>query len=138
MIETTIAEMKEGLYDFTEDSKCSNCGNCCSNFLPVSKKEVKKIQRYIKKHKVREQVRRYPTAKGTIDFMCPFRSENEKKCLIYPARPAICQDFQCDKPKKGIMANKAMYHGKIGVADMRATFFGGKPVLEEFFTPVQK
>ena len=30
--------------NFTVNDKCSNCGQCCSNLLPMSEKEVKNIK----------------------------------------------------------------------------------------------
>lgn len=119
------AEMEAGIYDFTIDGKCSGCGSCCSNLLPISSKEIKEIKRYIRKKGIKEQIRRYPTTEPIVDLTCPFRSEEEKKCLIYPVRPAICRDFQCDKPRKHIEADKALYHHKFAVVEMRETFFGG-------------
>lgn len=117
------ANMEAGVYDFTVDGKCSNCGGCCSNVLPISAKEIKTIKRYIKKHGITEQRHRYPTARPVPDMTCPFRSETERKCLIYKVRPLICQDFRCDKPGKQIKADKALYHKKYAPVDMRETFF---------------
>ena len=124
MLQKTASEMEQGVYEFTENGKCSGCGSCCGNYLPISTKEIKTIKRYIKKNGIHEQVHIFPTAEPMQDFTCPFRSDKEKKCLIYEVRPAICRDFQCDKPKKHIAANKAMYHGKYQVCNMRKEFFG--------------
>lgn len=132
---TSLKEsMEQGVYDFTVNGECSNCGSCCSNLLPISQKEADRIARYIKKHKVKEQRRLFPTAGDGNALSCPFRSEAEKKCLIYSVRPAICQDFRCDKPKKGIKAKRELYQGRYGLVDMRATFFGGEPVLDKIFS----
>lgn len=117
-------EMKRGVYDYTVDGECSNCGACCSNFLPVSGKEVKAIHRFIAKRGVKEKRHIIPTVEKVIDLMCPFRDNAERRCVIYPVRPAICKDFRCDKPAKNIQANKSMYHGKYMVVDMRKEFFG--------------
>lgn len=65
-------------------------------------------------------------------MQCPFRDEIGRRCTIYPVRPAICQDFRCDKPRKKIQANKAMYDGKYAPVDMRATFFGKETVFAKF------
>mgnify|MGYP002802521453 FL=1 len=116
-------EMEDGVYDFTQDGRCSGCGSCCSRFLPVSGKEVKAIRRYVRKKKIQEQRHIYPTASPQDDWTCPFRSEKERKCLIYEVRPAICRDFRCDKPAKQIKADKDMYHGRYQVVDMRREFF---------------
>lgn len=122
-LQDIIKDMEAGIYDFTVDGHCSNCGSCCSNFLPVSDVEIKRIRKYIKRHGVKEQIRVLPTANPTWDMTCPFRSDKEKKCLIYEVRPGICRDFQCDKPKKQIYANRDLYHGKYAVYDMRKEFF---------------
>ena len=122
-LQEMMEDMERGVYDFTQDGECSNCGECCSRFLPVSSKEVKAIKRYVHKHHIKEQKHLFPIAQPTDDWTCPFRSESERKCLIYEVRPAICQDFRCDKPAKHIKANKDMYHGRYQVVDMREEFF---------------
>lgn len=119
----TAAEMRAGVYDYTVEGRCSGCGSCCSNLLPISNKEAKTIADYIKKHGVKEYKRRFPTAKTFTDMSCPFRDDTEKKCLIYPVRPAICREFQCDKPRKRIEADRKMFHKKYEVVMMRETFF---------------
>lgn len=126
----TLAELKRdmesGIYDFTKDGECSSCGKCCSNILPMSSKEIKEIHRYMRKHKITEQRVIFPLkVPAAFDLTCPFRSEKERKCLIYECRPNICRDFRCDKPRKQIQANKEMYHGRYEVVDMREEFFGG-------------
>lgn len=127
----TWQNMESGLYDFTVDGKCSNCGECCSNYLPVSDKEINAIRRYIKQHGIKEIKHFLPTAKPATDLQCPFRSDLEKKCTIYPVRPAICRDFQCDKPRKHITADREMYNGKYGVISMKAVFYGTKTPMDE-------
>ena len=119
-----IEEMKKGVYDYTKDGKCSGCGSCCTNFLPMSEKEVKIVKRYIRKHQIKEQKHTLPTANPTMDLTCPFRDNVGRRCVIYEVRPAICRDFQCDKPKKGIMANRDMYEERLGIVMVRETFFG--------------
>lgn len=123
-LQDMMNEMKSGVYDFTKDGECSNCGACCSDFLPMSNGEVKAIRKYIAKHGIKEHKHTPPTVEPVQDFTCPFRNELERKCDIYQVRPAICRDFRCDKPRKEIMANKNMYHGKYSVWEMRETFFG--------------
>lgn len=122
-LQQMIEDMERGVYDFTQDGECSSCGQRCSRFLPVSAKEVKVIKRYIQKHHIKEQKHFIPVSGPTDDWTCPFRSEKERKCMIYEVRPAICRDFRCDKPAKKIKAKKDMYHGKYQVVDMRKDFF---------------
>ena len=114
---------KNGLIDFTDDDgKCSGCGSCCSNLLPMTEHEIAVIRRYIKIHKITAEVRRPPMLEPVVDMMCPFRDENAKKCKIYEVRPLICRDFQCDKGPKG--ADPALFREKHRLVMMRETFFG--------------
>ena len=122
-----IKDMEAGVFDYTQKGECSNCGNCCSDFLPISTEEIRRIEKYIKKHGIKEQTHFLPTAIVPMaDMVCPFRSNAERKCVIYEVRPAICRDFRCDKPRKQIEADKAMYHGLYAPHSMRITFFGGE------------
>lgn len=107
--------------DFTNNGKCSNCGQCCSNLLPLSDNEVKTIKKYIKKHKLKEQ--RHNVMVG-VDMMCPFRDEANKKCLIYEIRPAICRQFMCNHTKEDIMAWKIDFHKRFRPIFMRNEFYG--------------
>lgn len=122
-LENMLKDMKSGVYDFTVDGKCSNCGQCCTDFLPMSEHEIARIHTFIKRRpwiKLHNHIP--PTVDRVEDFTCPFRNDEEKRCDIYPVRPAICQDFQCDKPRKDIEANKKLYHGKYRVVRMRQEF----------------
>lgn len=109
--------------DFTQNGKCSNCGQCCSNCLPLSRKEVKRIKLYIKKHRIKEQ--RHNAMNG-IDMTCPFRDEANKKCLIYEIRPEICRQFMCNHNKEDIKRWKINFHKKFNIVFMRKEFFDSK------------
>lgn len=124
-LEQMIENMEHGVYDFTANGECSQCGACCSNFLPMSSKEIKEICRYVKKHHVQEQKRVVPMVDKPFDLTCPFRSESEKKCLIYSVRPQICRNFRCDYPRRHIQMNKELLHKRYQVVDMRKEFYGG-------------
>lgn len=43
-----IKDMKSSTYDFTEAGRCVQCGACCSNYLPMTRKEIATIHRYVK------------------------------------------------------------------------------------------
>ena len=113
--------------DFTINGKCSQCGQCCSNLLPLSKIEIKRIKDYVKKHRIKEQRH---NAMMAVDMTCPFRDETNKKCLIYEIRPEICRVFQCNKDRDAIVANKMRLHGVNNVVLMRNEFFGNTEDLE--------
>ncbi len=124
----TFAEMQEqfknGTYDFTNNGKCTQCGKCCGNLLPMTNEEISIIRKYIKRHSIKEHRHLLPLAEPIIDMTCPFLNDDKKteKCDVYRVRPRICRDFICcpsgRKPldlKWGLKAN---------VVDVRETFFG--------------
>lgn len=92
-----MAEIK----DNTCDGKCSNCGECCSDFIPVYQSDIERIKEYMKTHQV---VRHKPLENETqINLQCPFRNNEEKKCDIYSIRPLICRTFMCNlKPEDAL------------------------------------
>lgn len=110
--------------DFTVDGKCSGCGSCCGNFLPISASEIDKIKKYIAKHKIEEQYKCPPSTDVMIDGSCPFRNESERKCLIYPVRPWICRQFLCNQTPQIIGKNKYMANHRWYTVDLREVFYG--------------
>lgn len=124
-----VRNIEHGVYDFTENGKCTSCGSCCSNLLWLSEKEIMRIKRYVKKHRVKEQVHKAPAvlAEPAIDLTCPFLNEEKDhdKCMIYPVRPALCACFLCSDQKgtKTRMANERAVRRLIS---MKETFFGEK------------
>ena len=120
--------------DFTVNGKCSNCGQCCSNCLPLSDAEVTRIKAYIKKHKIKEQ--RHNAMVG-VDMTCPFRDERNRKCLIYEIRPDICRQFMCNHSHDIIMKAKLDIHKINRVVFMRSEFFGNKEDIEFWATMVR-
>lgn len=88
-----LAEDAKGLHDFTTDGKCSQCGECCKDILPVDFAEMDRIEKYIKSHHIKEQDHHVPAS--TIDMLCPFLNVDTKQCVIYPVRPKVCRKFLC-------------------------------------------
>lgn len=84
------------LNDKTKNGCCSCCGECCSNWLPISEKEYLEIGRYITKHNIMGW--RNVLNKNWHD-KCPFLNSHNK-CNIYSIRPLICREFKCDLQKK--------------------------------------
>lgn len=119
-----IDDMGHGIYDFTKDGKCIGCGACCSNYLPLSDKEIMEIRRYMKKNHIKEQKHIYPTINPVFDMTCPFLNESggNKKCTIYEVRGEICRSFVCND-LHGTRANERLLNGKRHIVDMRETFF---------------
>ena len=99
LVKTTIPEiiqtMATGNVKITDNScngKCSKCGDCCTNFLPVSQREIDLIQEYIIKNNIKPQTQMMVMQNR---LTCPYY--NGKKCLIYEVRPLICKEFYCYK-----------------------------------------
>lgn len=40
-------------YDLTDNSICTQCGECCTNRLPISDSDIRRIRRYIRRHGIR-------------------------------------------------------------------------------------
>ena len=84
---------------YYENNKCSECGQCCSRLLPLSKKDIKRIRTFVKKHDV-YYTPLHPLPLSNLEtHNCPFLNPNEEKhrCMIYPARPEICRVFTCEQ-----------------------------------------
>ena len=99
-----LNDMKHGVYNCTKDGKCTKCGNCCTALLPMTKDELKTVQRYVKRKHI--QIVKHS---GGLDLTCPFRNDELGICTVYAVRPQICRDFQCDKPQKKIEETKNLY-----------------------------
>lgn len=108
MIETISAlekvrrDMERNIFNLTKDGKCTGCGSCCSNYLVMSRKEIRDIRRYIRKHKIEACKRNLPLAGAAIDMTCPFLDlgRGNKKCTIYEVRPFVCRKFICDSEQR--------------------------------------
>lgn len=118
-----IKDMKSGVYDLTENGKCTQCGACCSNYLPMTQKEIDEIHRFVKKHEIKEFKHLFPVSEASLDMTCPFLDDakQKEKCRIYPVRPEICKQFICSKKKKPFNGHWQQYE----VVDVRSEFFGG-------------
>lgn len=65
----TIREGTE-IIDCTNNGECSNCGGCCSNFLPVTPKEIESIRQYIECHGIKPQKHFIPSRNPVYDMIC--------------------------------------------------------------------
>ena len=99
LVKTSLGEIAkyvvEGNIKITDNSicgKCSKCGECCTNFLPVSQREIDEIQEYVIKNNIKPQKQMLVMQNR---LTCPYH--NGKKCLIYEVRPLICKEFYCYK-----------------------------------------
>lgn len=123
-LKSAIDKMNSGVYDFTDDGKCTQCGACCSNYLPMTQKEIATIHRFVKKHDIKEFKHLFPVSNDTFDMTCPFMDDSKlkEKCRIYPVRPEICRQFCCkkDNPEFRFKENPIEY----SPINVRKEFFG--------------
>ena len=102
--EQIFKEIITGNTKITDNSvcgKCSKCGECCTNFLPISQKELNKIVEYVIDNRIRPQTQMLVMQNR---LTCPYY--DGKKCLIYEVRPLICREFYCYKKPDIKMAMK--------------------------------
>ena len=124
VLESVKKGMDDNIYNFTVNGKCSQCGACCSDLLPMSEKEIREIRRFIKKNGITECKHLLPTANTCMDMTCPFLDTDKKseKCRIYPVRPAICRQFICDSEKRA-KHNRELLKQTRRIVDVRREFF---------------
>lgn len=68
------------------DGHCSCCGGCCSDIIPVTKKELDTLRKFVRSHHYKPHTQLKMGMTATYDMTCPFLNE-EKKCDIYDIRP---------------------------------------------------
>lgn len=73
------------MLNIPKHTNCTNCGQCCG-IVPASQAEINTIRNYI-------AVNGISPIKRADKTICPFRDNENKKCLIYPVRPLICRLF---------------------------------------------
>ena len=106
------------------ENKCSKCGECCGDILPLTNEDITRIQNYIKENNVMIK-----NQKKTIQRMCPFLEKTkENKCKIYNIRPEICKLYSCRTTYKWQVAVMKQMVGAINSVPVEK--FVTKEVLE--------
>lgn len=100
-------QLNKDLQNNEVNGVCSRCGGCCNAApLPTTKKEIKRIVAFVAANRLNRQNRNWlpefknevPRDKNNpinIDLSCCFYDKVNRKCTIYPVRPAICREFKC-------------------------------------------
>lgn len=122
-LEQVRKDMEHGVCNMTENGKCTGCGNCCVNILPMTDREIEVIRRYIKKNHIKERKHTIPLANPFLDMTCPFLNTGKKneKCTIYSVRPNICRKFSCDPEQRPELDIE--YAVRARVVNVRETFY---------------
>lgn len=120
----SAASQEVGYTDNTINGACSNCGECCSNLLPMTRHEAERIRRYVKHNRIKEQKHFVPTRNPVIDGICPFRDSANRRCTAYDVRPDICRAYRCDKAARGeFSGDMSGALADYSLVDVRETFF---------------
>jgi len=98
-------ELSVHVNDNTIKGKCSNCGECCTEFIPLTKTECKLIKQHLKQHP--EIKNQQHIVDNNIHMLCPFRDREKQRCTIYSVRPFVCRRFICSTPHEELVMNKA-------------------------------
>lgn len=116
---------------------CSKCGECCAALLPMTRKEEKRIRKYIKENKIEPEF--FQTDKD-MNLNCCFYDRKNRVCKIYEARPKICRSFKCNKLSYQIEQEKKRAHQiaywnkltgekNVNLMDMRLLFYNDPRTL---------
>ena len=111
------------------DGKCSGCGGCCTDMLPLTAKELQRIKIYVREHRLPEHRQAPFFDQGAVDFTCPFRNETAQCCDIYAVRPKICRNFICSKPRPVAVAERDRITAGRKVYSLRWEIFGNPEAL---------
>ena len=64
------------------DGHCIGCGECCTDLLPTTRREIVRLRDYAKKHQLKEHRLPAGAALESVDLTCPFRNETTKRCEV--------------------------------------------------------
>lgn len=106
------------------DGSCSGCGECCSDFLPLSKDELKRIKAYAKKNGLKPHWNSVALLTGANDFTCPFRDNQKRRCDIYDIRPEICRSFICTNSFDDAQNDRKLLEKSRNICSVRCEVFG--------------
>lgn len=132
IINQVARERNAGMLNYCVDGECIGCGECCSNFLPMTDKEVKHIRKIVRSRHLKP-INHVPVVLvNAVDGYCPFldRNRGDKKCTIYEHRPLICRDFKCCKYGDNFEFNEDFVKSLYELRNVRNTFWDkeGKPL----------
>lgn len=124
--------------NYTINGECSNCGECCTTFLPLASHEISRIKRYLKEH---SEIKNQRHIEGNdMHILCAFRDRENKKCLIYEVRPDICRKYKCNQVEKVVELNKQkvikkarINNNKNQTTSMQLLFFDDRDWEIKFF-----
>lgn len=112
------------------DGQCSGCGECCTDLLPVSPQELRRLKEYAKAHHLKEHRQAPFFDRKAVDLTCPFRNQQTGKCDVYKVRPQICRDFICSKKLEDAKRDRNLFHITRRPYSLRWEIFGNDEVVQ--------
>lgn len=112
------------------NGKCTNCGECCADLLPLTKGELEILKRYAKKHGLKEHRQAPFWDPKATDLTCPFRNQQTQRCDVYSARPLICRSFICSKELMQAHADRDEITKDRKIYSLRWEIFGNPECLD--------
>lgn len=117
----------------TCNGKCSGCGECCSNTIPLFLPEIKRIKKAIKDYNITYDYKDFITPEG-IHMLCPFLDTKTKRCKLhqidYNLKPEVCKKFSCGNSDKIINKNRKYFDTHADINGFSGIF---KPLELIFF-----
>lgn len=111
--------------------KCSGCGDCCTDLLPLTQKEVDRLREYAIAHDLRAHTQMPFYESGGVDLTCPFRNQITGKCDVYEVRPHICRLYICSKQTRQatIERNRWTFSKGVSTRSLRYEIFGDRTTI---------
>lgn len=105
------------------DGHCIGCGECCTDLLPTTRREIVRLRDYAKKHQLKEHRLPAGAAMESVDLTCPFRNEDTKRCDVYPVRPLICRAFICSRTLQAARKTRDLVQSDRDIHSLRWEIF---------------
>lgn len=105
------------------DGHCIGCGECCTDLLPTTRREIVRLRDYAKKHQLKEHRLPAGAALESVDLTCPFRNETTKRCEVYPVRPLICRAFICSRTLQAAQKTRDLVQSDRDIHSLRWEIF---------------
>lgn len=118
-----MKEEFDSIHNFGKDGKCSKCGMCCSDIIPVTDKELETLKRFVKVNKYKPNTRIKVGMVEGYDMTCPFLNDNGK-CDVYKIRPEVCRLFKCYCENEIGIEHFRFYAKNPDVRSLRKEVFG--------------
>ena len=89
------------------DGHCIGCGECCTDLLPTTRREIVRLRDYAKKHQLKEHRLPAGAAMESVD----------------PVRPLICRAFICSRTLQAARKTRDLVQSDRDIHSLRWEIF---------------